>query len=80
MLSHINVGTGKDITIRELAEIMKEVVGFNGELFFDTSRPDGTSRKLIDVSRLSKMGWNYRTNLREGLAETYKWFLKINNV
>ena len=68
MLSHINVGTGKDITIRELAEIMKEVVGFNGELFFDTSRPDGTSRKLIDVSRLSKMGWNYRTNLREGLA------------
>ena len=80
MLSHINVGTGKDITIRELAEIMKEVIGFNGELFFDTSRPDGTSRKLIDVSRLSKMGWNYRTNLREGLAETYKWFLKINNV
>lgn len=80
MLSHINVGTGKDITIRELAEIMKKVVGFKGELFFDTSRPDGTPRKLIDVSRLSNMGWNYSTNLKEGLEKTYEWFLKINNV
>lgn len=75
MLSHINVGTGKDITIRELAEIMKEVVGFQGKLFFDTSKPDGTPRKLIDVSRLSNMGWSYKTNLKDGLDKTYEWFL-----
>ena len=76
MLSHINVGSGKDITIRELAEIMKEVVGFNGRLFFDTSKPDGAPRKLIDVSRLSNMGWNYTINLKEGLQKTYEWYLK----
>ena len=56
MLSHINVGSGKDITIKEMAETMKEVVGFNGKLFFDTAMPDGAPRKLIDVSRLSNMG------------------------
>ncbi len=76
MLSHINVGTGKDITIRELSEIMKEVVGYNGKLSFDTTKPDGTPRKLIDVSRLSNMGWKYSTNLKEGLKITYEWFLK----
>ena len=75
MLSHINVGTGKDITIKELAEIMKDVVGFNGKISFDTSRPDGTPRKLIDVSRLSSMGWNYTIDLQEGLEITYKWYL-----
>ena len=74
-LSHINVGTGKDITIRELAETMKKVIGFNGELFFDTTKPDGSPRKLIDVSRLSNMGWKSNTNLKEGLEITYKWFL-----
>ena len=76
MLSHINVGTGKDITIRELSEIMKDVVGYNGKLSFDTTKPDGTPRKLIDVSRLSNMGWKYSTNLKEGLKITYEWFLK----
>ena len=76
MLSHINVGTGKDITIRELSEIMKDVVGYNGKLSFDITKPDGTPRKLIDVSRLSNMGWKYSTNLREGLKITYEWFLK----
>ncbi len=74
MLSHINVGTGKDITIKEMAETMKEVVGFKGELAFDITRPDGAPRKLIDVSRLSNMGWNYTINLKEGLEMTYKWY------
>jgi len=75
MLSHINVGTGKDVTIREMAETMKEVVGFKGKLIFDTTKPDGAPRKLIDVSRLSNMGWNYTVNLKEGLSKTYKWYL-----
>jgi len=77
MLSHINVGTGKDVTIREMAETMKEVVSFKGELSFDTTKPDGAPRKLIDVSRLSNMGWKYETNLEEGLKKTYDWFLKF---
>jgi GDP-L-fucose synthase len=76
MLSHINVGTGKDVTIREMAETMKEVVDFNGELSFDTTKPDGAPRKLIDVSRLSNMGWNYSVGLKDGLSKTYKWYLK----
>jgi len=76
MLSHINVGTGEDVTIREMAETMKEVVGFKGELTFDTTKPDGPPRKLIDVSRLLNMGWNYSVNLKDGLSQTYKWYLK----
>ncbi|MDB2590580.1 GDP-L-fucose synthase [Candidatus Thioglobus sp.] len=74
MLSHINVGTGKDVTIREMAETMKEVVGFKGNLTFDTTKPDGSPRKLIDVSRLSNMGWKYSIDLEEGLKKTYKWY------
>ena len=76
MLSHINVGTGVDVTIQEVAEIMKEVVGFKGKLSFDTTKPDGAPRKLIDVSRLSDMGWKYSVNLKEGLDRTYEWYLK----
>ena len=76
MLSHINVGTGKDVTIRELAEIMKEVIGFKGELSFDITKPDGAPRKLIDVSRLSNMGWEYSADLKDGLSKTYKWHLE----
>jgi len=76
MLSHINVGTGKDVTIREMAEVMKEVIGFKGELIFDTTRSDGTPRKLIDVTRLENMGWRYSIDLREGLEKTYNWYLK----
>ncbi len=76
MLSHINVGTGKDITIREMAETMKEVVGFKGKLIFDTTKPDGAPRKLLDVSRLSNMGWEYSVDLKDGLSKTYKWYLK----
>jgi len=76
MLSHINVGTGKDVTIREMAETMKEVVGFKGTLSFDATKPDGASRKLIDVSRLSNMGWNYSVDLKDGLSKTYQWYLE----
>ncbi len=76
MLSHINVGTGVDVTIREMAETMKQVVGFKGELSFDTSKPDGTPRKLIDVSRLSNMGWKYSVDLEDGLTKTYNWYLE----
>ena len=75
MLSHINVGTGKDVTIREMAETMKQVVGFKGELTFDTTKPDGSPRKLIDVSRLSNMGWKYNIDLEFGLKKTYEWYL-----
>ena len=76
MLSHINVGTGRDVTIREMAETMKRVVGFKGELKFDVSKPDGAPRKLIDVSRLAAMGWRYSVELEKGLRLTYAWFLE----
>jgi len=75
MLSHINVGTGVDCSIREMAETMQRVMGFEGELVFDSSKPDGTMRKLMDVSRLADMGWRYRIGLEEGLGSTYEWFL-----
>jgi GDP-L-fucose synthase len=75
MLSHINVGTGVDCTIKEMAETMKEVVGFQGEIVWDSSKPDGTPRKLMDVSRLGKLGWKAKTTLKDGLQETYQWFL-----
>lgn len=73
--SHINIGTGQDVTIRELAEMVCEVVGFKGELHFDSSKPDGTPRKLLEVSRLTSLGWKASTSLKEGLAKTYEWFL-----
>ncbi|MBE0508162.1 MAG: GDP-L-fucose synthase [Marinospirillum sp.] len=76
MLSHINVGTGVDCTIRELAETMKKVVSFEGELVFDTSKPDGAPRKLMDVSRLKALGWQASISLEEGLTSTYQWFLQ----
>lgn len=75
MLSHINVGTGVDCTIAELASTLANVIGFKGEIVFDTTKPDGTPRKLMDASRLKAMGWEARTSLQEGLAETYQWFL-----
>ena len=76
MLSHINIGTGKDITICELAETMKEVVGFKGKLTFDATKPEGAPRKLIDVTCLSRMGWRYGVDLKDGLSRTYKWYLE----
>ena len=74
MLSHINIGTGTDISIADLAGIMAQVTGFSGRIVFDPSKPDGTMRKLMDVSRLSRMGWRSKIALREGIAETYRWF------
>lgn len=69
-----NIGTGKEITIRGLAELVKEVVGYEGKLVFDASKPDGTPRKLLDVSRLEAAGWIYKTELRDGIEKSYKWF------
>jgi GDP-L-fucose synthase len=78
ILSHINIGTGKDCSIRELAETMAEVTGFTGEIRFDTSKPDGTPRKLLDISRIKTLGWEPRIPLKEGLRSTYEWFVKNN--
>lgn len=71
----INVGTGEDLSIRELAELIREVVGFRGEIVFDPSNPDGTPRKLLDVSRITALGWRPCTSLREGIKMTYRWYL-----
>lgn len=75
MLSHINVGTGVDCTIRALAETLAKVTGFKGTLSFDATKPDGTPRKLMDVSRLKALGWEYRIGLEEGLTNAYQWFV-----
>jgi len=72
----VNIGTGEDLTIRELAETVKEVVGYTGGLVFDTSKPDGTPRKLMDVSKLHKLGWKHSVALKEGLAQAYADFLQ----
>lgn len=79
ILSHINVGTGVDCTIREMAETMAKVVGFKGNVAFDSTKPDGTPRKLMDVSRLADLGWRYSVNLEDGLTHTYQWFLANQN-
>lgn len=76
MLSHINVGTGVDCTIRELAETVARTTGFTGDLIFDASKPDGTPRKLMDVSRLKALGWQPSISLDDGLANAYSWFLE----
>lgn len=75
-LSHINVGTGKDCTIRELAESLVNVIGYEGRLEFDVTKPDGTPRKLMDVSRINGMGWQPEIELEVGLRQTYRWFLE----
>ncbi len=75
MLSHINVGSGVDCSIRELAEMVARVSGYNGRVVFDSSKPDGTPRKLLDVSRLSALGWQAKIGLEQGLRDTYAWFL-----
>ena len=79
MLSHINVGTGVDCSIREMAETMASVVGYQGKIVFDVTKPDGTPRKLMDVTRLKNLGWQYHYNLHEGLSLTYKWFIENIN-
>jgi GDP-L-fucose synthase len=76
MLSHLNVGTGTDVSIRELAALVRDVVGFRGEIRFNPDYPDGTPRKLLDVARLGALGWRASTDLKEGIASTYAWYQK----
>lgn len=80
MLSHINVGTGSDVSIMELAQMVAKVTGYEGKISNDPSKPDGTMKKLMDVSRLADMGWTARVGLAEGLQETYEWFLKQDSI
>jgi len=70
----VNIGTGEDCTIKELAEMIKETVGYEGQIYWNTSKPDGTPRKLLDVSRLAKLGWKYKTDFKTGLKKTYEWY------
>jgi GDP-L-fucose synthase len=72
--THVNVGSGKDITIKELVAVIAETVGYTGKITFDSSKPDGTPRKLLDVGLLSKLGWRPKTALKDGLESTYRWF------
>ena len=75
-LSQLNIGTGEDISIAALAALIKEIVGYEGNIRYNSDYPDGTSRKLLDVSRMSELGWNARIPLREGIAATYQWYLE----
>lgn len=76
----LNIGTGEDCTIKELADMIKEVVGYKGEIYWNTEKPDGTPRKLLDVSKLNKLGWKYKTDFKTGLKKTYNWYKKnLNN-
>lgn len=79
MLSHINIGTGVDCSIKELAQLVASVVGFEGEIRFDDSKPDGTPQKLLDVALLKSLGWEYHIPLKKGLELTYSWFLRHQN-
>lgn len=75
-ITHLNLGTGKDLSIAELAETIKSVVGFEGNIIYDNSKPDGTPKKLLDVSRLENLGWKYSTELEKGIEKTYEWYLQ----
>jgi GDP-L-fucose synthase len=77
--THINVGTGKDISIKELAEMIKEIIGFKGELYFNTDKPDGTMKKLTDVSKLHTLGWKHKVELNDGIKTMYEWYLNISS-
>jgi GDP-L-fucose synthase len=79
-VSQINIGTGEDIEIGKLAELIKEIVGFRGEIEYDRTKPDGTPRKLLDVSRLNRLGWKHTTTLEEGLSKTYECFLQAHSI
>ncbi|HAH59359.1 MAG TPA: GDP-L-fucose synthase, partial [Bacteroidales bacterium] len=76
--THINIGTGSDITIRELAELVKKVVGFKGDIYFDASQPDGTFRKLLDVTKLTQLGWKYKMSLEEGIHKAFQHYIARN--
>jgi len=75
-ISQINVGTGEDLSINELANLVSDIVNFNGKIAYDSSKPDGTPRKLMDVSRINGLGWKYKTSLKLGIEKSYKWFLE----
>jgi len=75
-LTHLNVGSGKDISIADLAKMISEIIGFKGSIEYDPSKPDGTPRKLMDVTRINNLGWKYKTELYDGIKTTYNWFLK----
>ena len=78
MVSHINIGTGKDISIREIAKIIKTVIGYNGELKYNLSKPDGAPRKLLDVSLIHKLGWKHSYKIIDGIKTTFEWYKKNN--
>lgn len=80
MLSHINIGTGQDISINELASLIAKVTGFSGRIVYDTTKPDGPPRKLMDISRLNSLGWKSRISLSDGLRSTYNWFVSADEV
>jgi len=80
MLSHINVGTGQEVSIAQLAESIAQVAGFAGKIVFDPSKPDGTPRKLMDVSRLKQMGWSAKISLKDGLKDAYRWYQQVTSV
>ena len=73
---HINIGTGKEITIKNLAEKIKETIGYNGNIVWDSSKPDGTMRKLCNVDKLHSLGWKHKVEIDEGIARLYKWYLE----
>ncbi len=79
MLSHVNVGCGEDVSIAELARLIAQITGFDGDIAFDETKPDGAPRKLMDVSRLTRMGWRSTIPLEEGVRATYAWFLENRN-
>lgn len=78
-LSHLNIGTGTDVSIAELAEIIRGVVGYEGDIEYNDDYPDGTKRKLLDVSTVTDLGWKARIGLEEGIATTYQWYLNRTN-
>jgi len=75
-ITHLNIGAGKDISIAELSQLIKDIVGFQGDIDYDTDKPDGTPRKLLDVSRMQRLGWQAKIGLKKGIADTYNWYLK----
>jgi GDP-L-fucose synthase len=75
-ITQINIGMGKDLTINELAELIAEVIGFKGKIVYDSSKPDGTPRKLLDVTRINNLGWRAKTDLKTGIQKTYQWYLE----
>ena len=74
--THLNIGTGKEISIKELADMIKKTIGFEGDFYFNTEKPDGTMRKLTDTSKMKSLGWEYEVELKEGIQKLYNWYLK----